>query len=140
MRATVALCLLLISTVASAQVAVVNIGVRDAVDRDHLRNMLLGRVTTWADGTQVVLILSSDPGSRAAIEELTGRDLGRLLRGWKRILFSGNGAMPISTSGADEALVAVAQRPGAIAIVGVVPPADPRMRVAVTLDQGKAGQ
>jgi len=133
MRIIVALVLLLISTAASAQVAVVNIGVRDAVDRDHLRNMLLGRVTTWADGTQVVLVLANDEATRVAVFDLTGRDLDRLLRGWKRILFSGNGAMPLSTTGANEALALVAQRPGAIAIVGVTPPADPRIRVAMTL-------
>jgi hypothetical protein len=124
--------LLLLTSSAWAQVAIVKAERADAVDRDLLRNILLGRVTTWADGSQIVLILSADPGSRAAIEELTGRDLERLLRGWKRILFSGNGAMPISTSGANEALEEVSHRPGAIAIVGVTP-ADPRLRIAVTL-------
>jgi hypothetical protein len=133
MRSLVVLLMLVIATAAQAQVAVVNVGVRDAVDRDHLRNILLGRITTWADGSQVVLILSTDPASRAAIEDLTGRDLERLLRGWKRILFSGNGAMPITATSANEALEAAAQRPGAIAIIGVVPPADQRIRVVVTL-------
>ena len=131
--AVVMVLLLGFSTTVSAQVAVVHPSRTDTVDRDHLRNILLGRVTTWADGSQIVLILSSDPGSRAAIEELTGRDLDRLLRGWKRILFSGNGAMPISTSGATEALDLVAQRPGAIAIVGVTPSAEQKIRVVVTL-------
>ena len=135
MRGLVIMLLLVIATAAQAQVAVVHAGVRDAVDRDHLRNILLGRVTTWADGSQIVLILSADPLSRAAIEELTGRDLERLLRGWKRILFSGNGAMPITASSATEAFAAVTQHPGAIAIVGTLPPADQRIRVAVTLAQ-----
>lgn len=118
---------------AQAQVAVVNPDVRDSVDRDHLRNILLGRVTTWKDGSQIVLILSADPGSRAAIEELTGRDLDRLLRGWKRILFSGNGAMPLSASSASEALTLAAQRPGGLAIIGVVPTAGEKVRVVVEL-------
>ena len=131
--AVVMVLLLGFTTTVSAQVAVVHTSRTDTVDRDHLRNVLLGRVTTWADGSQIVLILSSDPDSRAAIEELTGRDLDRLLRGWKRILFSGNGAMPISTSGATEALDLVAQRPGAIAIVGVIPSAEQKIRVVVTL-------
>lgn len=131
--AVVMVLLLGFTTTVSAQVAVVHTSRTDIVDRDHLRNILLGRITTWADGSQIVLILSSDPDSRAAIEELTGRDLDRLLRGWKRILFSGNGAMPISTSGATEALALVAQRPGAIAIIGITPPADQQVRVVVRL-------
>lgn len=129
----VLLLLLGFTTTVSAQVAVVHPTRTDTVDRDQLRNILLGRVTTWADGSQIVLILSSDAGSRAAIEELTGRDLDRLLRGWKRILFSGNGAMPVNTSGSTEALELVAQRPGAIAIVGVTPSAEQKVRVVVTL-------
>lgn len=137
MRVLVTCLLMVLASSASAQVAVVNGSVRDAVDREHLRNILLGRVTTWANGSQIVLILSADPGSRAAIEELTGRDLERLLRGWKRILFSGNGAMPITASSANEAFAAVMQHPGAIAIIGTAPTADQTVRVVVTLQEKK---
>ena len=134
MRCLVTIVLSLTTLVtAQAQVAVVHPGVADAVDRDHLRNILLGRITTWADGSQIVLILSADPSSRAAVEALTGRDLERLLRGWKRILFSGNGAMPLSTSGANEALALAAQRPGAIAIAGTLPSPEQKVRVVVEL-------
>lgn len=132
MRLLTTLLLLVIATAASAQVAVVNARIPDAVDRDYLRNLLLGRVTTWHDGSLVVLVLSSDPASRAAIEELTGRDLDRLMRGWKRILFSGNGAMPIVTNSSSEALEIAATKPGVIAIVGTEP-TDQRVRVVVRL-------
>lgn len=132
------LLLLCLAATAQAQVAVVNAGIKDLVDREQLRNLLLGRVNTWRDGSQVVLVLSADAASRAAIEELTGRDFDRLLRGWKRILFSGNGAMPVVTNSANEALEAAAGRAGVIAIVGVAPQADPRLRVVVEL--GAAGE
>lgn len=132
MRLLITLMLLGITTAASAQVAVVNSRIPDVIDRDHLRNLLLGRVTTWQDGSQVVLVLSSDPASRAAIEELTGRDLDRLMRGWKRILFSGNGAMPIVAASSNEALDLSATKPGVVAIVGVEP-TDQRVRVVVRL-------
>ncbi len=137
MRHLAVILLLLSAITAHAQVAVVNAKIPDAVDREHLRNLLLGRVSTWQDGSLVVLVLSSDPASRAAIEELTGRDFDRLLRGWKRILFSGNGAMPVVADSASEALEITATRPGVIAIVGVTPPADQRVRVAVELETGK---
>jgi hypothetical protein len=134
MRPLATILLLVLAGAAVAQVAVVHPRVTDSIDRDLLRNILLGRVTTWADGSQVVLVLSGDPASRAAIEDLTGRDLDRLIRGWKRILFSGNGAMPIVTSGANEAFTTTADRPGAIAITGTEP-TDHRVRVAVQLEK-----
>lgn len=135
MRALV-LILLSLSITAQAQVAVVNAKITDTVDRDHLRNLLLGRVSTWKDGSLVVLVLSSDAASRAAVEELTGRDFDRLLRGWKRILFSGNGAMPVVATTASEALEIAATRHGVIAIVGIEP-TDQRVRVVVRLGEKK---
>ena len=56
----------------------------------------------------------------AAIEELTGRDLDRLMRGWKRIMFAGNGAMPVVVDSSAGALKEVGQHQGAIAIVGML--------------------
>jgi hypothetical protein len=114
---------------AYAQVAVVDAVIRDPIDRTMVRDLLLGRISTWSDGTQVILVLSSDPAGRAAIEALTGRDLDRLLRGWKRLVFSGAGAMPLVASGAQEAVTLVSKRPGAIAIIGIAPPDTARIRV-----------
>jgi hypothetical protein len=111
---------LLIGATAEAQVAVVNPRLVDLVDREKLKNILLGRVSAWADGSQITLVLSSDPVSRAAIEELTGRDLDRLMRGWKRIMFAGNGAMPVVVDSSAGALKEVGQHLGAIAIVGLL--------------------
>ena len=111
---------LLIGATATAQVAVVNPRLVDSVDREKLKDILLGRVSAWADGSQITLVLSSDPLSRAAIEDLTGRDLDRLMRGWKRIVFAGNGAMPVVVESSAGALKEVGQHLGAIAIVGIL--------------------
>jgi hypothetical protein len=111
---------LFIGATAEAQVAVVNPRLVDLVDREKLKNILLGRVSSWADGSQITLVLSSDPVSRAAIEDLTGRDLDRLMRGWKRIMFAGNGAMPVVVDSSAGALKEVGQHLGAIAIVGLL--------------------
>ncbi len=136
-RDQVVLLALIVGT-ASAQVAVVHAGVADAIDRAHLCNLLLGRVSTWADGSQVILVMSTDPASRQVIEDLTGRDLDRLVRGWKRIVFTGNGAMPIVAASAREALDTVSKRPGAIAIIGIVPEPDPQIRIALELGAAPA--
>ena len=129
MRTLAALLLLSLASAMQAQVALVHAGIPDAVDHDQMRNLLLGRVTTWADGSQVVLVLSNDESTRKLVLELTGRDLDRLMRGWKRILFSGNGAMPTVTNSSEAALAEVRQRPGAIAIVAVAPKSVDRLRV-----------
>jgi hypothetical protein len=123
------LLLLLVVGAAPAQVAIVNNHVADQITYDRLRNLLLGRVTTWEDGSSVVLVLSNDEATRKLVEELTGRDLDRLMRGWKRLLFSGNAAMPTLTASSAAALVEVTDRPGAIAIVGTSPVEDKRVRV-----------
>lgn len=122
---------------AFAQVAVVDAAIRDPIDRNTVRDLLLGRITTWNDGTQVILILSPDPAGRAAIESLTGRDFDRLLRSWKRLLFSGAAAMPLVTSGAQEALTLATKRPGSIAIIGIAPPDTPGVRVVSLADPAR---
>ncbi|HEX3135477.1 MAG TPA: hypothetical protein VHX44_18080 [Planctomycetota bacterium] len=130
--------LLLLGVIASAaaQVAVVDANIRDTIDRTTLRNLLLGQTSTWSDGSQVLLVLASDEASRAAIKDLTGRDLDRLLRSWKRIVFSGNGAMPVVAASTAEAAAIASQRAGAIAILGSLPVANPRLRVAFTFQPG----
>lgn len=114
---------------AHAQVAVVDARIKDAIDAGVVRDALLGRLSTWGDGTQVVLILSPDPEGRAAVEALTNRDFDRLLRVWKRLVFSGSGAMPLVASGAQDALSLAAKRPGALAIIGIVPQETPGLRI-----------
>lgn len=89
----------------------------ERVDEKRLRDLLLGRRNTWSDGTPVVLILPRDEASAAAIEELTGMSLPRLLRGWKRLVFAGGGAMPVVVETPGAALDLAARRRGAVALV-----------------------
>lgn len=103
---------------ARAEVAIVDPRINEPIDHQRLVHILLGQVTTWADGSPIILVLASDPASRAAIERLTGRDLDRLLRGWKRLIFAGAGAMPMVVESAPQALIQVGTHLGAIAIVG----------------------
>lgn len=129
---------LMMASTASAQVAVVNPGTRDVLDEPRLKHILLGQVTTWADGTPIVLVMSGDPISRDAVIELTGRDLDRLIRGWKRITFSGAGSMPVVTTTSDQALALVRERAGALAIVGVPGESTgPQVRVVLELKSDK---
>ncbi len=107
---------------ASAQVAVTHPAVSElALSDARLRDILLGRVTTWADGTPIVIVLVEEEDSAAATAQLSGRDLGRLLRGWKRLVYAGSGAMPLVVSSARDALDEVRRRPGAVTVLALAP-------------------
>jgi len=91
-RLAVLACLLLAAAL-PAEVAVAHDSVpADQLDAQNLRNVLLGRVTVWSNGGPVVLVRSREDDR--ALDAIAGRDLNRLLRGWKRLAFSGNGRMP----------------------------------------------
>lgn len=91
---------------------------------ERLRAIVYGRSSTWPDGRAVVLILVDDPAASAALEELCGMSLPRLMRGWKRLVFAGGGAMPIIVSNPAAAFAQVRRSPGALTILpedGTVP-------------------
>lgn len=127
--AAVIFALLALALPLSAQVAVVNPSVHDAtLTAERMSAMLVGRVTTWADGSAVVLVLVDDRDADAELLRFAGRPRDRLLRGWKRLVFSGTGVMPMEASSALAALELVARTPGAVALLAKAD-ADPRWRV-----------
>lgn len=118
--------LLLAGSAAWAQVAVLNPSVPErAPSVDRVRNLFLGRSTTWSDGSPVTIVLIDDVQEDPDLISVVGRDHARLLRGWKRLVYSGAGAMPVLAASRSEALERVARQPGAIAIVSQAPE-DPR--------------
>ncbi len=88
---------------------------------ERVRDLLLGRVTTWSSGQAVVIVLCTDAEGEAAVQAITGRTVGLLQRGWKRLVFSGTGAMPLVVASLPAALEAVARHPGAIAVMVTAP-------------------
>ena len=99
-----------------------------AVNASRVRDIMLGRVSTWSDGTPVTVILVATPACDAVLQPLTGRDSARLLRGWKRLAFTGAGVMPLVVDSVREAGERVAEHPGALVVVDAAP-SDPRWRV-----------
>ena len=82
-----------------------------------MRNALLGRITTWNDGRQIVIVLSHSPASDELLQTFVGRDLDHLLRGWKRLVFTGNGRMPEVEDDDALAIRHVGTTPGAITLI-----------------------
>ena len=112
-----------------AQVAVVHPSVPEkAMDAKRMAALLQGRITIWSDGTPVVLVLAQDPLADRHLSHVAGRDREILLRGWKRLVFAGSGAMPLTARSAEEGLALVAKTPGAVLLLDHAD-ADPKWRV-----------
>lgn len=122
----------------AAQVAVVHPAVPEtAIDGKRMAALLQGRITTWSDGTPVVLVLAQDPLADVHLTHIAGREREVLLRGWKRLVFAGSGAMPLIARSAEEGLALVARTPGAVLLLDNAAE-DPRWRVmpiTVTADR-----
>jgi hypothetical protein len=137
-RHTSILLLLVLLTPLAAQVAVVHPSVTDGdIDASRMAALLQGRVTSWKDGKAVVLVVASDPLADVHLSHVAGRERQVLLRGWKRLVFAGSGAMPLVASSTDEALALVSKTPGAVLLLDHAP-IDARWRVVpITITAGR---
>ncbi len=116
----------------AAAVAVLHPGVDDpGLTPARVVDILIGRVSTWRNGSPIVIILLDGQQSVAA---LTGRDVPRLTRGWKRLVFAGSAAMPQQATSLTEALRLVSSTPGSILVLDEAPASD--RVVVVPLDGG----
>lgn len=105
-----------------AQVAVVNASTpNDPIDTKRIAALLLGRVTTWSDGSPVVLVLAADRQADVHLAEVTGRECQVLERSWKRLVFLGAAAMPLTARSAEDALLQIAGTPGAVVLLDQAP-------------------
>jgi hypothetical protein len=85
----------------------------------------------------VVLVVASDPLADVHLSHVAGRERQVLLRGWKRLVFAGSGAMPLVASSTDEALALVSKTPGAVLLLDHAP-IDARWRVVpITITAGR---
>ncbi len=113
----------------TAQVAVVNAAIpEEPIDVKRMTSLLLGRITTWNNGAPVVLVFAEDHHADVHLLHVAGRERQVLERAWKRLVFAGNGAMPLTARTAADALHLVATTPGAVVLLDHAP-ADPRWRV-----------
>lgn len=126
--------LLLVTAPLAAQVAVMNPSVPEqAISHEQMSSILLGRSTTWSDGSPIVLVLVDDPAADRELLRFAGRPRERLVRGWKRMVFGGNGSMPLQATDPQKACEIVSRVHGAVALVAAADQ-DPRWRaVAVTV-------
>lgn len=130
MRGAFAILLVLLAVRLEAAVVVTNekVGAGELTGA-RVRDMLLGRITTWPSGDAVVIVLSTSDAGERGVMEVCSRSVGLLQRGWKRLVFSGTGAMPLVTDTQQAALDLVARTPGAIMVLAEAPGDTPGVRI-----------
>lgn len=98
---------------------------------EEAANLLMGRTSAWPDGQRMTLVISAGESGEAAVASVTGRNVARLMRAWKRLVFSGTAAMPEVAADDAAALALVAKTPDAVVLMRVPPLIQPPPGVVV---------
>jgi ABC-type phosphate transport system substrate-binding protein len=86
---------------------------------DDLTRIFLGKKTLWDSGTRIVPVMPEEESAAGELF-LSGtlkKSVSQFRAYWKRLLFSGGGAVPKVFRNHDQLLDFVARQPGAIGIV-----------------------
>lgn len=86
----------------------------DAVDQVTLRDVFLGRRTTWPNGLRVVVVLVREGDASQRLASELGKTPQQLTNWWKRLVFTGEGNMPEQVEGGPALIARVASLPGSI--------------------------
>jgi ABC-type phosphate transport system substrate-binding protein len=84
------------------------------LSEDELRDYYLGKKTHWPDGSKVVVIVLKDGQSHEGLMKKLGKSSSQFITGWKKLVFTGKGAMPEQVATEDEMVSIIAKTPGAI--------------------------
>lgn len=88
-----------------------------ALSEDQAREYFLGKRTVWDDGSKVIVIVVKEGMSHDGLMRLLGKSPSQFSTGWKKLVFTGKGAMPEQVDSEEELVALVAKTPGAIAFV-----------------------
>ena len=86
---------------------------------DDLTRIFLGKKTLWESGTRIVPVMPEEesPTGELFLSGTLKKSVSQFRAYWKRLLFSGGGAVPKVFRGHDQLLDFVARQPGAIGVV-----------------------
>ncbi len=86
---------------------------------DDLTRVFLGKKTLWDSGTRIVPVMPEEesPTGELFLSGTLKKSVSQFRAYWKRLLFSGGGAVPKVFRNHDQLLDFVARQPGAIGIV-----------------------
>jgi ABC-type phosphate transport system substrate-binding protein len=109
---------LLIAAAAAEDTIIVNpsLALSDLND-EALKDIYLGRKTSWDDGSRVVVVVLKDGPSHDHLLQLLNKSWSQFLTGWKRLVFTGKGTMPELVESEDAMVTMVSKTPGAIGFI-----------------------
>ena len=84
---------------------------------DDLKDYYLGKKASWPDGSKVVVVVLDDGPSHDSLMKKLGKSSSQFTTGWKKLVFTGKGAMPEQVKTEDQLVAFVAKTPGAIGYV-----------------------
>jgi ABC-type phosphate transport system substrate-binding protein len=86
---------------------------------DDLTRIFLGKKTLWDSGTRIVPVMPEEesPSGELFLSGTLKKSVSQFRAYWKRLLFSGGGAVPKVFRNADQLLDFVARQPGAIGVI-----------------------
>jgi ABC-type phosphate transport system substrate-binding protein len=87
------------------------------LDEEELKDIYLGRKTSWDDGSRVVVVVLKDGPSHDHLLMLLNKSWSQFLTGWKRLVFTGKGTMPEMVESEDAMVAMVSKTPGAIGFI-----------------------
>jgi ABC-type phosphate transport system substrate-binding protein len=117
MRTAIILALALAGSLTAAETAIVNPSVTASVDAEAIKDIYLGRKTTWDGGGKIVVALAESGPSNDALMKLVGKSSSQFATSWKKLVFSGKGVMPEQFANDAAVVEFVAKTPGAIGFV-----------------------
>ncbi len=90
-----------------------------SLNTDDLTRIFLGKKTLWDSGTRIVPAMPEEESAagEAFLSGTLKKSVSQFRAYWKRLLFSGGGAVPKVFRNSDQLLDFVARQPGAIGIV-----------------------
>jgi ABC-type phosphate transport system substrate-binding protein len=117
----VMMALLMASAAVAEEAIIVNPAVTvGSIGEDSLKDLFLGRKTTWDDGSRVVVVVLKEGASHEALMHVLGKNPQQFLTSWKKLVFTGKGAMPEQVENEEQLVALVARTPGAIGFVDKV--------------------
>lgn len=84
------------------------------LSEDDLKDYYLGKKASWPDGSKVVVVVLKDGPSHDKLMGKLGKSSSQFTTGWKKLVFTGKGAMPEQVGNEDELVAFIAKTPGAI--------------------------
>jgi ABC-type phosphate transport system substrate-binding protein len=106
------------TSLASAATFVTNPSGPDSLDRNDVKNILLGNKTKWDAGGLIKLaVLTEGATHDAVLQEFTARSADQFDKYWKKQVFTGKGVSPDAFKTDADLVAFVAKTPGAFGYI-----------------------